>query len=60
MRTRERVEGRGGERVCEEKEGFQKNRKGEMGGRERLRERKREREGKRRRERKREKKRKKE
>ena len=41
MRTRER--GRG-ERVCEEKEGFQKNRKGEMGGRKRLRERKRERE----------------
>ena len=27
MRTKER--GRGGERVCEEKEGFQKNRKGE-------------------------------
>ena len=51
MRTRER--GRG-ERVCEEKEGFQKNRKGKMGGRERRRERKREREEKRRRERERE------
>ena len=32
--------GRRRERVFEEKEGFQKNRKGEMGGRERLRERK--------------------